>query len=336
MAGICIVGEAWGKDEELAQAPFVGMSGKFLRGTLSQCGIDMSRCFITNVFNLRPRPTNDIRNLCAKKADGIIGMPSLMQGKYVRAEYKPELDRLYAEIKREDPDLIIALGGTAAWALLHTSGIKRIRGATQMSVTGHKVLPTYHPAAVFRDWTLRPILLADLHKARRESEFRELRRPMREVWVEPSLDDLAEFERRYITPSDQLSIDIETGGDQITEIGFAPTKDRAIVVPFYDATKPGHNYWRTLTEELEVWRWVRRVCLLKKRHKVGQNFMYDATWLWKKYGIKIVWTDDTMLLHHSLQPEMEKGLAFLGSVYTDEAPWKFRRNKDIETGKTED
>ena len=32
-----------------------------------------------------------------------------------------------------------------------------------------------------------------------------------------------------------------------------------------------------------------------------------------------------MLLHHALQPESEKGLAFLGSVYTNEASWKMMR-----------
>ena len=44
--------------------------------------------------------------------------------------------------------------------------------------------------------------------------------------------------------------------------------------------------------------------------------------------------EDTMLLHHALQPEMEKGLAFLGSVYTDEATWKFMSK--VDTLKKED
>jgi len=32
-----------------------------------------------------------------------------------------------------------------------------------------------------------------------------------------------------------------------------------------------------------------------------------------------------MLLHHAMQPEMEKGLGFLGSLYTNEPSWKFMR-----------
>ena len=31
---------------------------------------------------------------------------------------------------------------------------------------------------------------------------------------------------------------------------------------------------------------------------------------------------DTMHAQHSLQPEQEKGLGFLGSIYTNESAWK--------------
>jgi hypothetical protein len=42
-----------------------------------------------------------------------------------------------------------------------------------------------------------------------------------------------------------------------------------------------------------------------------------------------------MLLHHALHPESEKGLGFLGSVYTNEASWKLMRGKS-ETIKREE
>ena len=49
-------------------------------------------------------------------------------------------------------------------------------------------------------------------------------------------------------------------------------------------------------------------------------------------GIKVYGAvEDTMFAHHALQPEMLKGLEFLGSVYTDEGSWKsdHRRTKTI-------
>lgn len=340
MSGIMLVGEAWGKDEALEGKPFVGASGRILNYLLKQVGIKRDECYVTNVFNFQPWK-NDIKTLCGKKVEGIPGMPSITKSKYVLLQYKPELDRLFNEVRTFDPDLIIALGASAAWALLKTSGIRNIRGAPWHSHLldrnnlPYKVLPTYHPAAVMREWKLRPVVLADLHKAVREAGYRDIRRPQRHIWIEPTLDDLALFETKYIVPSRSLSIDVETIGDQITCIGFAPSKSVAIVVPFYDPSKPDGNYWPTKADEIKAWTWVRRMCALEKSEVVGQNFNYDTMFLWKQYGITVKPTDDTMLLHHALQPEMDKGLGFLGSIYTDEAAWK-TEYKHSKTRKKED
>lgn len=337
------MGEAWGAEEAREGRAFVGPSGRFLWAMLYQAGISREDCYATNVFNLQPQPSNDIKNLCGPKEERLPGYPPVQSGKYIPAKYATELQRLYAEIVREQPTLIIALGATAAWALLGTTGIKKFRGTANL-LSGParaavakpiKVFATYHPAAIIREYTLRPIGIADLEKAKDEANFPEIRRPMREIYIEPSLDDLADFERDFILPSANLSIDIETAGDQITCIGFAPSIDRALVVPIVDPTKPDGNYWSTLVDELKAWDFIRRWCALPRRI-VGQNFLYDTHFLWRQYGIPVPYaSDDTMLLHHSLQPEMEKGLGFLGSIYTREASWKFMRAKH-ETIKKED
>lgn len=358
---IVIVGEAWDRADAEAQAPFVGPPGKLLSGLLSQVGIRRDECFLTNVFNFQPKgkyPDGDLKNICGSKAEGISGFPAVSSGKFVRAEFAGELTRLYKEIANESPALIIALGPAAAWALTGTSGIRKIRGAPSL-LAGRaladvgqaiKVLPTYPPKSVQADWTLRPIVIADLFKAKRESEFPELIRPKREIWIEPTLDDLAHFEREYFVPSDSLSIDIETVADQITCVGFAPTVDRAIVVPFLDPSSRAGNYWPTLGDELKAWEVVRRWCAmtiplakrkpgrffdLPYKRGVGQNFLYDSHRLWRSMGIDVHNEDDTMLCHHALQPEMEKGLGFLATIYTEELPWKFMRAKH-ETLKKED
>lgn len=353
---IMLVGEAYGEQEEREGRPFVGPSGKLLNQLLSQVGISRAECYTTNVFNIRPQPKNDVEYLCGPKADAIPGYPALKSGKYIRAQYAAELHRLFKEIADERPNVIVALGASAAWALLGTSGIKKIRGAPSLlsgpasAAVGEqiKVLPTYHPAAIMREWSLYSTTVADLEKARRESEFPELRRPSREIWIEPNLDDLARFEADHLFPSDSVSVDIETAGGQITCVGFAPSSDRAIVVPFVDATRLDGNYWRSLDEELRAWEFVRRWCattLPKDKRReyrdlpylrgVGQNFLYDMQYLWRVMGIEVVNEDDTMLLHHALYPELEKGLGFLATIYTDELAWKFMRTKH-ETLKKED
>lgn len=333
---IAFVGEAWGNDEVREGKPFVGMSGMILNSMLREVGIVREHCLVTNVFNLQPPGGNDVKNLCGKKAEGIPGRPALIKGKYALAQYAPELARLKAELASAKPKVVVALGATASWAMCNTTGIRSHRGAPLWSTShGVKVLPTYHPAAVGRDWTLRPIVLADLEKAKRESAYPEIRRPSRDIYIEPDLNDLIEFEYKFIRPSPNLSIDIETKGDQITCIGFAPTTDVCLVVPFYDPERSDGNYWRTITDEMKAWTWVRRMCALRKRI-VFQNGVYDMHFLWRRYGIPCPHaSEDTMLLHHALQPEMQKGLGFMGSIYTDEASWKFMRS-DHDTVKRED
>jgi uracil-DNA glycosylase len=322
---IVIVGEAFGEREEAQGRPFVGPSGAMLNAFLSAHGIERKECYLTNVFNLRP-VGNNIQTLCGSKAEGIPGFPSLLKSKYVRAEYKPELDRLYREIKGLNPNVIIALGNTACWALLHSPSIRKLRGAPILSVTGHKVLPTYHPAAVLREYKLRPIVYADIKKAARESQYPEIRRPARDIWIEPSLSDLDLFEP-HILNSPDLSVDIETWAGMITCIGFSPREDLSLVLPFICHGRRDCLYWPDLQTEFRVWKKVQHWLSLGK-NIVGQNFLYDCSYLWKRYGLPIYHHGaDTMLMQHASQPEMEKGLGFLGSIYTDEPQWKFMRTK---------
>src|SRR5665647_1343307 len=110
---IAIVGEAWGEQEEQQRAPFVGPSGWELNKMLAEAGIHRADCFMTNVFNLRPKPTNDIDNLCTSKSDGLVKLGPVKTGKYIRAEYAPEIARLFSELKETKPNITIALGNTA-------------------------------------------------------------------------------------------------------------------------------------------------------------------------------------------------------------------------------
>jgi hypothetical protein len=283
---------------------------------------------VTNVFNFRPK-RNDVMSLCGPKKQAAPDLPPLARGRYLRAEYSHELDRLYSEIREADPTVIIAFGATASWAFTGEGGIRKTRGVTSpvtprvAALCGErKVVPTYHPAAVMRQWTLRPLVIADCEKANRQSEFREFIRPQRRIYIEPTISDLLAFEEQHFAGSTKLACDIETKQEQITCIGFAPDPSTAIVIPFF--CNSGANYWSTKEEELEAWNIVRRWC--RDYPTVFQNGLYDMNFLWRVYGIPCPKAcDDTMLLHHALQPEMEKGLGFLASLYTDEPSWKHMR-----------
>lgn len=353
---VFLVGEAYGENEAKINAGFVGASGLELLRMLNDAdfltltGEDfalISRYFDTgdpryidniwrmhpevyrtNVFNRHPR-ANKLEEFCGPKATALAAYPALIPGKFVRAEFQSEIDRLGDEILEADPNLIICLGNAALWALTGSSGISKVRGTVCLSthcVSGFKLLPTYHPSAVLRQWELRPTTVFDFIKASREAAYSEIRKPKREIWIEPTLEDLDEFYRLHIHGCSILAVDIETSGEQITEIGFAPSPQVALVLPFKDARKKAGNYWPTIDAELLAWGFVRRICEDREIAKVFQNGPYDIAFLLRGYDIKVYGAaEDTMFLAHALQPEQLKGLGYLGSIYTDEGAWKNER-----------
>lgn len=332
---ILIVGEAYGEHEEREQQPFVGPTGWELTKLLDEAGIHRADCYLTNVFNLRPK-RNKIESLCGPKEFSLPGYPSIGKSLYVRNEFASELSRLANEIDEIEPNVIVALGNTACWALLGSPQITKIRGTTAYSthtVRDYKVLPTYHPAAIFLNYTLRPIVVMDLIKAERESRFPDIKRPKREIWIEPTLEDLEVFYEQHLRGS-RISTDIETAGNQVTCVGFAPNERLGLVIPFVDFRKRNRSYWPDEESERKAWEFVRRVCE-GDEPKTFQNGLYDIAFLARSVGIKVHNAEhDTMLLHHALQPESLKGLGFLGSLYTDEGNWKQLRH--VQTIKRDD
>jgi len=334
---ILLLAESFNRNSDTGEwGPFAGSAGYTLKGILSQSGIVMDECAIDCVFPFQVKPTLSIeKNLFGKRTESIKGIPALKRGKYIKKEYYVFVEALQVRIRELNPNLIIAVGPASAWATIGTGMIASCRGIpTESLYTKHKVIPINNMLAVLRDWTMRPIVIADCCKALRQSYFPEVIRPERNIWLEPTLKDLEIFYENYIRHSQVLSIDIETAQEQITCIGFAPSTSVALVVPFYSRTAVRKNYWKTLEEELKAWKFVRRMCGLDKA-VVGQNFLYDVRFLWEKYGITVPYmANDTMLLQHAQQPEMKKSLGFLASIHTNEASWKFMRTKS--TRKKED
>lgn len=345
-AKIAIVGEALGQQEEILGQPFVGGSGQELTRMLAEAGIERKTCYLTNVFHTRP-PDNKLDNWCGKKAEvkgtAVEAWEPLARGKYLRPEHAfPQgldapsiLDRLEAELRAVQPNVVIALGNTACWALASQTAITKIRGTVveSMLIPDLKVLPTYHPAAILRKWDWRATSVADLMKAGRESAFPEIVRPKREVWIDPTLEDLERWEAE-LHRAPMLAFDIETGHGLITEIGFAPSESLAYVIPFVDQRQPGYSYWPDEAAELMAWQVVQRL-LASPATKLAQNGLYDVQYLWRAGCPILNYNEDTMILHHALQPEMEKSLGFLGSVYCDDAAWKLLNDKTVREGKRE-
>lgn len=342
-ARIAIVGEAPGEQEILLGRPFIGAAGLELNQQLKAAGILRSECFLTNVFDIRPE-NNDVERLCYDKGEERplgYSLPALRPGKYFRSEIAlPALERLRSELSTCGPDggpptLVVALGNTALWALCETSGIGKLRGAPLAStlLPGVKVLPTYHPAATLRDYSLGVIAITDFIKARREAEFPDIRRPPRTIYIAETLEDVLTYD---YYKGNSLAFDVETSPKRriLLCLGLAPSPREALVIPFVNQLQPDYSYW-SAEDEVQIWKKLREV-MSSSHPKVGQNGAYDFQWL-AAHKVQVRnWRADTMIAHHALYPELPKGLAFLGSVYTDEVAWKTMRPRGQQSRKREE
>ena len=361
---ILFVGEAWGQQEEELSlrkkkpCPFVGSSGFFLLQTLFNVGLlpkappvkwpgalQMHEIWeslspqikVTNVFQQRPGLLGDsVDQLFDNVPDECPEVPRLGPKQFLKAENLHHLHRLQDEIAALRPNLVVLLGRTALWAVLQRTDISEARGSI-FSFPSGKALPTYHPAAIFRRFSLQPVFHADLMKARIESSTAEIFRLRRNIWTSPSVEDLWTWWNLHGKNSPLISIDIETvKSSLISEVGFAASKTEAIHIPFILEDKARRHfslYWESFSDEIKAWKFVRHVCECSTP-KIGQNILYDIQYLWKVMGIRVKnLAHDTMLQHHALFPGMDKGLGFLASIYCNERTYKGLRrhsNKDDE------
>ena len=302
---------------------------------------------ITNVFEARP-PDNHLYHFFDDTSKDTFMPPysfPKMPQKYVKPEHRHHIENLYLFIKDQDPNLCILLGNCASWAVSHQTQISKIRGTFSLSKPLNvKCLSTFHPSYIIQGgWSDRNIVINDFDKCKKECEFPEIRRVIRKAWLNCTLDEI----RAWLSlPADHYTIDIESGyalftpaeiknmtpkmrsiiSQQISMIGFARNPTDAMVIEFLTRKSPNLSYWKTKEEEIEAWRLAKQG-VQRPIPKTFQNGLYDMVRMLYAGIPTAMAKDDTMLLHHSLYPEMLKGLGFLGSLYSNEAPWKIMYSK---------
>jgi len=161
-AELMLVGEQPGDQEDRAGEPFVGPAGRVLLDALAESGLGQTPRYLTNAvkhFNWEPR------------------------GKR-RLHMKPNLSHITAcrfwleeEIAAVAPRVIVALGATAARALLGPSvRVMRDRGTWLPSPLAANVTVTVHPSSLLRAPTpearqeARAAFVADLRRVAQRLE----------------------------------------------------------------------------------------------------------------------------------------------------------------------
>jgi uracil-DNA glycosylase len=148
-ASLVFVGEAPGEKEDQAGRPFVGNAGRLLDKLLEENGIARADVFITNIVACRPP-----RNRTPKV-------------KEVRAHS----GWIEEQLRLIKPRLVVTLGRVALTYFMPKAKVTQLRGKPQKVTFGEDtltVLPTFHPAAVLRDYAVMyPKVQADFRKIAR-------------------------------------------------------------------------------------------------------------------------------------------------------------------------
>jgi uracil-DNA glycosylase len=153
-AKIVFVGEQPGDQEDIAGTPFVGPAGQILDEALLLAGIDRKVVYLTNAvkhFKFSPRGKRRIHE-----------RPNQSEIQMCKWWLDKELDLI-------KPNLIVALGSTAAFALTgNGKDITGRRGKMVQLVNDRTVFVTYHPSAILRNRdaadTMRKEFFADIAK----------------------------------------------------------------------------------------------------------------------------------------------------------------------------
>ena len=293
--------------DSLPPLPLVGPSGNLFNAILRAAGIDRLDVWVGNVFEEKAEG-NDVT---AWIRDPVLSAAALA--------------RLSDDLAAAQPTVVVPMGATALWAMTEMTNITKMRGAPCLAtrvLPGVKLIPTFHPAYVVRQWKTLPLVIQDVIRAKSEAaKGPGLEFPKITLLIEPTKQDLRVW-APILDGSDLLAVDIETGWGQITCVGFAPDPDRAICVPFFDSRQVHRCFWHTLEEEVYAWEWVKERCE-SPTPKVLQNGVYDAYWLLTAKGIRIInYLHDTRLQHHALYPVLPKDLAFLAAGYAELPAWK--------------
>jgi uracil-DNA glycosylase family 4 len=145
-ARLMFVGEGPGADEDAQGRPFVGRAGQLLNNMIAAMGLKREQVYIANIVKCRP--------------------PQNRTPEPVEANTCSQF--LFRQIEVIRPEVIVALGSTAATYLLGSkSSLSALRGRIH-EACGSKLIITYHPAYLLRDPRQKKEAWKDLQIAMKE------------------------------------------------------------------------------------------------------------------------------------------------------------------------
>lgn len=300
---IAIVGEFPDSKDEALQKPFAGGNGFMLKEILAGVGINVATCYFTHV--LKERPWNNDKTLFLQ-----VDKKSVKESD----SYKIYREYLREELEMIKPNVVVAVGDFATYTLTGMISAKKYRGSVLecILVPGLKVIPILDPKIVFAKYIWKSYIQFDMRRVQKESEYPDIRRTQREYHLRPTFIQAMQYIKQCQS-LDVVAFDIEVMNGEMSCISLAKSFQESMTIPFIAG---GENCF-TPDQELELMVEIGKILENPNIISLGQNVVFDATFLYRRYGIKSRNLHDTMVAMAICFPEFDKDLGFITSIYTD-------------------
>lgn len=311
---IAFIGEAPGEQEVGQAKPFVGNAGMLLNTLMHGAGILRGNCYIDNVFQFRPMG-NDITPFLSYKNNMGIESP----------EFKEAKQSLTARLQHSDANVFIPLGNTALYTLTGKWSVTKYRGSVLPCILpgleNRKVIPTIHPShALTSDYLARLLIAFDLVRIKKQSLFPDIRTPYRNLMVSPTYIEALQY-LDYANHKSQVGFDIEVmmTTKHLSCFSIAVTPQECMSIPLIES---GKGDYFDPDQEGRVLQALVKLLEDPLVTKVGQNIIFDSSFMFKRYGAHMNNMEDTMIAMGILYPDYPKDLAMITSLYTEEPYYK--------------
>lgn len=305
--GVFVIGEAPGIQEIIEGVPFIGETGKILDHMLAHIEIDPASVARSNAVLCRPigndDPPDEAVSACAR--------------------------RLQAEIHASGATNVIALGAVAARALDTLAGRAvdggiMARAGRSYEADGYRYTTTVNPAFLLRADSYAPNFVRHLRRgvSPRNANF-DAERVAYVVMTPANADRVLDYLYSFPVGA-PMAYDVETDHLQWFDtfaVDAAPLlcvvltlEDwRSVIIPadmLIDIVDNDAERSATYTDVCDDLR-----TLFNRYNVIGHNVKFDQNVTAMRLAIEFDATDDTMLMHHTLQELGAHGLKELGAEY---------------------
>ena len=321
-ARIMLVADAPIAEELATGVAFSGYTMQVLSVMMAEAGIDMRTCYKTHVLKIKaPNDTPEAFMALTKKAITFDHIE--YNGRQILPILRDHILILKDEIARVKPNVIVALGNVALWALTGEWSINAWRGSvlkcTLQEEIGYpiKVIPTYHPRQISKVWKWRVIGIMDLVRIKKESTVHTFPVIDYNFLTKPTYDEVIVVLNQLLDQANKatnllrLGVDIETKYRTIEMIALAWNDREAICIPF--VAHEDHYY--TEDEETDIVYLIYKILSHKMVRIIGQGYNFDDQYICKYWMFTPKAIEDTMVNQHTLTCVTPKDLSFLSSMY---------------------